>query len=195
MFKELPEGQTHSFNDGCGEKEHNCACKLASCLVNCSRSHTHKTFSCDVCVPKCNQIIHAADRTVCANEKGKCVLHDRETIDYVDSRNPEERANEPKSITTTTDLPDMRKWQLCSNNHLIYGIGSNECPECEQYFLHVLTDQINAILENYKSELLEKIERMSVEMKETHACRFNDGKQNCDCYLEALDDLKREIIK
>ncbi len=23
MFKDLPEGQTHSFNDGCGESEHN----------------------------------------------------------------------------------------------------------------------------------------------------------------------------
>ena len=23
MFKDLPEGQTHSENDGCGEKEHN----------------------------------------------------------------------------------------------------------------------------------------------------------------------------
>ena len=23
MFKDSPEGQTHSFNDGCGEKEHN----------------------------------------------------------------------------------------------------------------------------------------------------------------------------
>lgn len=27
MFKETPEGQTHSFNDGCGEPEHNCDCK------------------------------------------------------------------------------------------------------------------------------------------------------------------------
>ena len=27
MFKELPEGQTHSYGDGCGDKNHNKFCK------------------------------------------------------------------------------------------------------------------------------------------------------------------------
>ena len=43
---------------------------------------------------------------------------------------------------------DMRTWQMCGNKHLMFGIGSNECPECEQYFLHDLTEEINAIIKD-----------------------------------------------
>ena len=28
-------------------------------------------------------------------------------------------------------------------------------------------------------------------MKETHFCAFNDGRENCVCYLDALRDLRQ----
>lgn len=43
---------------------------------------------------------------------------------------------------------DMRTWKMCGNKHLMHGIGGNECPKCEQYFLHDLTEEINAIIKD-----------------------------------------------
>lgn len=39
MFEDLPEGQTHSYNDGCGEPAHNCC---AYCLRTETRGVENK---------------------------------------------------------------------------------------------------------------------------------------------------------
>lgn len=45
---------------------------------------------------------------------------------------------------------------------------------------------INNIIEQWIGE-------KEKQMNETHLCRFNDGEQTCDCYIEALTDLKSRI--
>lgn len=42
------------------------------------------------------------------------------------------------------------------------------------------------------NEVLGKIDLMVKDNKE-HTCRFNDGKQDCDCYLEGLNRVKRQL--
>lgn len=65
-FTDTNEGSTHSYNDGCGEPEHNdapqdpvevtgtdtCQCKEMTCKKGCDRNHTHKTFFCEKCEPE-----------------------------------------------------------------------------------------------------------------------------------------------
>ena len=53
MFKDLPEGQTHSFNDGCGEKEHN----------------------------KCNAVINALGPMICKADV-PCRFHPKEKREW-----------------------------------------------------------------------------------------------------------------
>jgi len=54
-------------------------------------------------------------------------------------------------------------------------------------------DEIKSFLFDSHRRLLDLIvnweENQRQEMKETHFCGFNDGKQDCDCYLAALSDL------
>ena len=54
MFKDLPEGQTHSYNDGCGDPAHNMnikGCPHLSCLVY----HKDGVCNCDMAryCPEC----------------------------------------------------------------------------------------------------------------------------------------------
>lgn len=42
-------------------------------------------------------------------------------------------------------------------------------------------------------EVLKEIESERKLMKETHICGFNDGEQNCGCYIQALYFLKEKL--
>ena len=41
----------------------------------------------------------------------------------------------------------------------------------------------------------ERVESLKVKMKSSHLCRFNDGEQTCECYMEALSDVIQELSK
>lgn len=46
MFKEKPDGQTHHYNDGCGEKEHNCGhanCGTSQCDIKTNHYYGSKS--------------------------------------------------------------------------------------------------------------------------------------------------------
>lgn len=49
----------------------------------------------------------------------------------------------------------------------------------------------------YRKKILqafrEEIEQAMPEKKD-HVCRFNDGDQKCDCYYEALDKVKSNLL-
>ena len=64
------------------------------------------------------------------------------------------------------------------------------CWECGEA---INREEIKAFLHSAQTRLLEEvvkeIESQKIEMKETHICSLNDGKQNCDCYLSALSDI------
>ncbi len=53
----------------------------------------------------------------------------------------------------------------------------------------VLFEEIKSLILSQKSQwkksLIEEVEK--VDTKE-HICRFNDGEQNCECYIEAKND-------
>ena len=53
----------------------------------------------------------------------------------------------------------------------------------------VIKNFLSQSLLEYNEKIKEMIESNKKSYKETHFCRFNDGECNCDCYLEALDDI------
>ena len=46
-------------------------------------------------------------------------------------------------------------------------------------------------VEEFKQQLLSLIN--NIDYKENHHCPNNDGKQNCECYLEAIEDIIKLI--
>ena len=86
----------------------------------------------------------------------------------------------------------MRTWQMCGNKHLMFGIGSNECPECEQYFLHDLTEEINAIIADTRQKTLQEVG----EMVEIELSKFmkNPGIED-DMTIKVLSDLQDQLKK
>jgi hypothetical protein len=38
-------------------------------------------------------------------------------------------------------------------------------------------------------EAMEVVKNVRREMKIEHTCRFNDGEQDCDCYVEAITEI------
>lgn len=42
-------------------------------------------------------------------------------------------------------------------------------------------------------EIIIKIDLIIGRHKKEHQCRFNDGKQKCECYLEGLNRVKRQL--
>jgi len=59
---------------------------------------------------------------------------------------------------------------------------THECAHIEAEFKKALASQ--------KQKMGEMISTIDTK---AHACLFNDGEQNCDCYLEALSDIKQRI--
>lgn len=76
MFKDLPEGQTHSENDGCGEKEHNKDMKKSKCC-GASVSGGIVYYLCDRCGEECSL---AAEEK---KEKIEKLAYDEDTIAMV----------------------------------------------------------------------------------------------------------------
>ncbi len=68
--------------------------------------------------------------------------------------------------------------------------------EGERRAWNIATPEWQAFLVSFKDEarqqllnqLRDRIERID---RKEHICRFNDGKQNCDCYFEALDQVDK----
>lgn len=50
--------------------------------------------------------------------------------------------------------------------------------------------QVKALLIAQRKKLIKEIENIDIKK---HICRFNDGKQNCACYCDAIDDVLKEI--
>lgn len=50
-------------------------------------------------------------------------------------------------------------------------------------------NKLNIAISEERTRCVEIVEK--IDYKEIHLCRFNDGEQNCECYL----DCKKDIIK
>ena|SRR3990167_2887114 len=61
------------------------------------------------------------------------------------------------------------------------GIMCIASDEIEKDIRTALTQQLD--------ELKRKIEWMKTKKKNKHLCPFNDGKQNCECYLSSFSDI------
>lgn len=68
---------------------------------------------------------------------------------------------------------------------------SCRCAVCEKRIRGFIHSAQTRLLE----EVVREIENQKTEMKETHICAFNDGEQNCDCYLNALSDIIRKLTR
>jgi hypothetical protein len=49
-----------------------------------------------------------------------------------------------------------------------------------------IESEINLALKEQREEIIKKIEGFDTN---EHICRFNDGEQNCDCYIESIRDI------
>lgn len=60
-------------------------------------------------------------------------------------------------------------------------------------FLEYWLDKLAEAIKQDRQHLLEEVRR--IDFKEKYICRFNDGEQNCDCYLQALSDVEAILMK
>ena len=64
---------------------------------------------------------------------------------------------------------------------------------CEK---HELDKQVIAqARQDERQAVVEKIDLIISRHKKEHWCRFNDGEQNCECYLEGLNRVKRQLAQ
>lgn len=69
-------------------------------------------------------------------------------------------------------------------DNLVLNENGGEVNTAEQMKSHIHTSFIKFLeseIEHWKGE--------RKKMKETHICRFNDGEQNCECYLSAISKV------
>lgn len=164
-----------------------CNCEEMSCSdsEDCERNHTHKTFWCKKCHPE---------------------AYDNEHINYVDSRTPEERANEPEGVTTvsnntTPKAGQAKEWENWEQEiqtiaHQVLDFNDEHESVISLFEArHFVRNLLTQTLQNQRESIIKDIEEMKAGMDEKHICRFNDGEQVCDCYLEAITDILNSLTE
>lgn len=78
------------------------------------------------------------------------------------------------------------------------GIGFNHYGTCVVRSIKdwVKPPQDNVALEKVREDergRIAEIIHILVAQNKEHSCRFNDGEQNCDCYLEGLNRVLRQL--
>ncbi len=131
MFKELTEGQTHSYNDGCGDINHNC----------CKECYETKDKIC--CMPSCK----------CHQETSIKRMGWREEIQSlheIDTSNETERQELIKFIETLLErvIADIENWKVIEYPKM-------KTVSCEQAFI---AGQLNMLMRipNLRTKFLGK---------------------------------------
>ncbi len=57
----------------------------------------------------------------------------------------------------------------------------------------IISKTISQTRQEVIEEIIIKIDLIIGRHKKEHQCRFNDGKQKCECYLEGLNRVKRQL--
>ena len=60
------------------------------------------------------------------------------------------------------------------------------CGDDKRLLIDFMTHFVLSGRENWRQEMTERLP----DIKE-HICRFNDGKQRCDCYVACLSEVKK----
>ena len=61
-------------------------------------------------------------------------------------------------------------------------------------FLDSILDWHNKQMDKAFSLAIDEVEAEYGRMKETHLCRFNDGEQDCECYVKCIIALKQKLL-